>query len=295
VTDCGYAHFLADHRFAPLDAALFAYRRREGAVAIPSLAAASLLAKKLAVGVHAVGLDVRVGQFGNFGTTLESARANARLFCRAAQKLGITATAFVSTQAAPAQPWIGRGESLLALAIVSGVLGEENAGDWLAQHAADCYSMAATVASSTTSLTSPASCPPAVISVRNELERHLFAHGSSIETLRVRAREVLKTRRTEITAPTAGIAHLEMGAIRDAIVDVQNDAATGKFQDPAGVELLVRSGSAVFAGQPLARLRCDDTTSIASFSDRIRSAVRIEPDVGNSPLGMPSSMEIVRA
>jgi len=146
VADCGFAHFLADQRFAPLDAALFEYRRRNGAVAVPTLAAASLLAKKLAVGVRLMGLDVRVGEHGNFGRSNTEARNNAALFCAAARLLGIEAVAFVASESGPVQPWIGRGESLVALAHTLGIRRVDGEDLWLEEHARDCWRMAATVA-----------------------------------------------------------------------------------------------------------------------------------------------------
>ena len=64
--DCGYAHFVAGERIAPLDARLFTLRQQTGAQTIPALVIASLLSKKIAVGVRTVGLDVRVAMHGNF-------------------------------------------------------------------------------------------------------------------------------------------------------------------------------------------------------------------------------------
>ena len=71
---CRYAHFLATTDHAPLDARLFDYRRKTDAVNVPALAIASLLAKKLAVGLAQVGLEVRVAPHGNFGGTWTEAR-----------------------------------------------------------------------------------------------------------------------------------------------------------------------------------------------------------------------------
>jgi thymidine phosphorylase len=138
---CGFAHFLADARFAPLDAALFDYRRRIGALSVPSLAIASLLSKKIAVGVRAVGLDVRVGGHGNLGASVEEARRNASLFCQTAGRLGIRATAFISATPAPAQPWVGRGKSLLALATEVGLRDGDAEDEWLSSHSTECWRM----------------------------------------------------------------------------------------------------------------------------------------------------------
>lgn len=91
---CGYAHFVAGETSAPLDAALFAYRQKNGAQNVPELAAASLLAKKIACGVRFAGLDVRVAPHGNFGGTLSEAASSALKFCQAARIANIQALAF---------------------------------------------------------------------------------------------------------------------------------------------------------------------------------------------------------
>lgn len=111
---CGFAHFLAGDRFAPLDAILFSYRQKTGSQNVPSLAIASLLSKKLAVGVKHVTLDVRVAPFTNFGDW-EASRLNARRFLSVASQLGISATSVLSDSSIPYQGYIGRGESLLAI------------------------------------------------------------------------------------------------------------------------------------------------------------------------------------
>src|ERR1700730_17369116 len=47
----GYAHFVADGQMAPLDGRMFKMRQQSGYQSVPTLVAASLLSKKLAVGI----------------------------------------------------------------------------------------------------------------------------------------------------------------------------------------------------------------------------------------------------
>jgi pyrimidine-nucleoside phosphorylase len=139
---CGYVHVLAGAKFAPADATMFAHRQRVGAQSIPALAVASLLAKKLAMGVRQVGLEVRVAPHGNFGADSEQAAANARVFCRVAKLVGIEATCFLTDGAVPQQPYLGRGEAILALSLLLGGRAET----WLQSHAATCEHWASTLA-----------------------------------------------------------------------------------------------------------------------------------------------------
>lgn len=293
IARCGYAHFLADERFAPLDAALFDYRKRTKNVAIPSLAAASLLAKKVAVGVRYVGLDIRVGAHGNFGTSIDEARVNAKLFCDTARLLNIQATAFISVGAAPAQPWIGRGESLLALSLAVGLLEEGGPNSWLDSHIHECRRMAqCTLAAG--DMDANKSDVRAVL--RAELQAHLESQGSSIELLRDRAEQLLAASRTTIASETNGIVTFDLNAIRDALVDVQNSGVG--FRDPAGIELLVQTGTFVSTGQALARVRCDDAVSYSLVCARLNAAIHVTPTACqySSELSMSLPvMEVVRA
>src|SRR6185503_4646328 len=110
----GYVHFLADDAHGYHDAVLFSYRKTHDAVNLVPLVIASLLTKKLIVGLSRIGLDVRVSQFGNFGATWSLAKANARQFCEVASTLDISASCFLTDGSVPYQPFIGRGESLIA-------------------------------------------------------------------------------------------------------------------------------------------------------------------------------------
>jgi thymidine phosphorylase len=135
---CRYAHFEAAGRFAPMDGRLFAFRQSSGAQAVIPLVISSLLSKKLAVGVKRVGLDIRVGNHGNFGATFAEANENASRFIRIASLLGISAKAFITNANRPYQPYIGRGEALLALhEWFTGA-----ADPWLSRHIDQCAFMA---------------------------------------------------------------------------------------------------------------------------------------------------------
>jgi len=298
VTGCAFAHFLADERFAPLDAALFAYRRRAGAVAVPLLVAGSLLAKKIAVGVRALGLDVRVGSHGNFGTTLEAARLNARAFCAAARILGIEAVAFISTDEGPMQPLIGRGEALVALARAAG-LHRLPASNWLAGHIRQCHLMADTVATidevQNTKVAAPYSDDQRRASLRSALERHLVSQGSSIDALVARVSEVVDSPRVTLCARERGVLKIDLAIIRDVLVRLQADSPNASFSDPAGIELLVRPGQEVNVGDELARVRSVNLLALDSLAIDLLPAFSVRSrHVGTASLGESELMEVVR-
>jgi thymidine phosphorylase len=273
VATCGFAHFLADERFAPLDAQLFALRKRVGAVAVPALAIASLLSKKLAVGIRKVGLDVRVGRHGNFGATRYEARANAQLFCSVANVLGIAAVAFLSPEDDVPQPWIGRGESLCALASALGLRDLED--QWLDDHVTDCLQMAETIAVARRPL-----------SFRDVLAAHLNAQGASTDAFLSRVDEVQGTARRPVHVRTAGTLEVDLGRIRDVIVKAQSDDGSS-FGDPLGVRLLVRPGQSVNPGDVVATIRGSDQLTYEEIAGALSVSGRTAP-----PL---TSIEVVHA
>jgi thymidine phosphorylase len=110
----GYVHLLADEQWAPLDAHLFAYRQATGAQSLPPLVIGSLLAKKLAAGTVGAGLEIRVAAHGNFGDEFAAARLNAQRYISVARVLGLRPSCALTDASQPYQPYLGRGEALLA-------------------------------------------------------------------------------------------------------------------------------------------------------------------------------------
>jgi thymidine phosphorylase len=154
----GYAHFVADGQLAPLDGRLFRIRQSSNAQSVPTLVVASLLSKKLAVGVRRAGLDVRVAPHGNFGESWGVARSNATLFLRAAEQLGIRAFPVLTDGRYPYQPYLGRRECLVALADIFA----DRCDDWLRTHLDMCRTLA-TICVVDTSRTAIANAAPGTL------------------------------------------------------------------------------------------------------------------------------------
>lgn len=87
-----------------MDARVFRLRQLHGLQEVPPLVAASMLSKKLAVGVTTAGLDIRVAPHGNFGQDLAEGRANAAMYEEAASMLGIEGRPVLTDGDAPYQP-----------------------------------------------------------------------------------------------------------------------------------------------------------------------------------------------
>ena len=247
---CHYAHFLAGRNFVPLDAKLFAYRRLVGAVASPHLVMASILSKKIAVGLNRMGLEIRVGRHGNFGTTYSEARSNADRFLAVARILEIDAVVVLTEASSPYQPYIGRGESLVALQEVL----EGTAGEWLQRHVNLCWSIA-TLSSDHDS----AMPPPPPNELCSAFKDNIEAQGSSFEQFTDRVEELRKAPSFEYYSSGSGVLTIKLEVLRDAVIHFQKSRqADEDFPDPVGVELIANHGENVDKGDLIARVRAPE-------------------------------------
>lgn len=244
---CGFAHFLAGMRYCPLDARLYALRKKIGLMRLPQLVVASILAKKLAAQVQCVGVDVRAAPHGNLGRSVAETRENARLFVRIAQLLGIRATCFITDGLFPYQPFIGRGESLVA---ISRIIREE-AGGPLRDHWQLCLAIALGAIREDTPRA------PSGSDLSGTLREHLEAQGASIDAFYQKVAEVESAPRHRITARHNGFFEADLGLLRQIFVEAQKAAPRelGAFPDEIGLVLSCTNGTFCMKGDTLAEVR----------------------------------------
>lgn len=245
-----YVHFIGDTEYAPIDIKLFEYRKSVNKIAIPSLVIASILSKKIAVGLNHTGLDVRVSSFGNFGTSWIDAKNNAATFVRVAKLLNINATCFLTNSNQPFQPFIGRGEALLAL---KELFQESEKNDWLLGHVTECFAMAKSI----TRLKSE----DAVFSIeriRNSFIENVELQGGTMDSFDRITENVKINHSNQIIAEKDGFVRIDLLGIRTAIVSIQSKLISKEnfFPDPCGIVLKVRAGSFVHKGTVLCTYRC---------------------------------------
>lgn len=247
VGNCGFSHFKAGDKYAPCDAKLFKYRQKVGAQDVPDLVIASLLAKKIAVGVENVGLDIRVAPFGNLGSDYEAARSNAERFNAVADSLGLKSTCFLTDSRTPYQPYIGRGEALLALRKVV----EGQADPWLENHANECWEMASNLAE-LGGLPVSKERP----GIHGILRLHLEAQGTSWSKFLEKTDKVINGHRSQLVAETNGYLKIDIERVRD--VFVRENGVTHErevFPDRIGVILSASTNQRVSEGDTIATLR----------------------------------------
>lgn len=246
----GYVHLLAHDRWAPLDARFFAYRQQNDAQALPPLVIASLLAKKLASGAVGAGLEIRVAPHGNFGGDFASAAANGLRYTAVARMLGLLPTCILTDASQPHQPYIGRGEALLALDEVL----EGRARGWLGDHLELCQHIANAVAAAV-------DVRGDVVQARELASAHaslLEAHGTGWDNFKGRVSTLREAPRLHIVADREGTVSYDLVRLRRVLVQRQRDQPVGRTgvpPDPAGVLLSHPGGTAVDSGETLLSIR----------------------------------------
>lgn len=269
----GYAHFLSSGRFAPLDSRVFKLRQVHGFQEVPTLVAASLLSKKIAVGLTTAGLDVRVAHHGNFGRSMAEAEENAKMFARAAALVGIAGRPVLTDGSVPYQPYVGRKEALAALVdVFSGT-----ADSWLREHVETCRRLSIAAA--------PADREPLIQAAEagdlcHAFMENLAAQGAEEEAFGEAVRKAHGGARLEILADGDGRVSVSLEAVRRCLVTAQ---ATGPnkevaFPDPAGVILLKRPGDVALKGEALATVRVDSESMVGWLKQNLSAAIGVKSD-----------------
>ena len=192
-----------------------------------------------------VRLDVRVGRHGNFGHTLEDARSNARMFNSVATMVGLDSACFLTNADSLYQPYIGRGEALVAL----DNLFRGQASRWLTEHFRTCWRMIETL---------DGDMPiPDGTTLRDVFAENLRAQGTNIREFDLRVNQVRESGKSILRAKSRGYLSVNINLMRQVLVQGQASHGSGRelFSDPCGIELLCRPGQQVEADQTLARVR----------------------------------------
>jgi len=272
INRCGYAHFNAGI-YAPLDAEIFSYRQKTDAQNIPDLVIASLLSKKLCVGIDRIGLDIRVSSFGNFGSNFDEARQNAYKFCDVAKFLGKEAVCFLTNGAIPYQPYIGRSEALYALNNIFSA----NLDKMLSEHDQLCFTMA-------NQLLGPSnSYKPEFGSLQKVFIENIECQNGRLESYYEAIKSVHEAHIHEILSEDEGLLIIDLHLIRSILVDAQKKSSLkkSKFPDPCGVILKSEAGKRVKKGEILATFRCnqnEDRSLAAKFEKAFKISETIDSD-----------------
>lgn len=262
LTTGGYAHFLSGDQVAPLDSRVFRIRQQHGAQNVPTLVIASLLSKKIAVGIQRAGLDVRVAPFGNFGDDWNKAEFNARLFIETANQLSISAFPVLTDARYPYQPYIGRCEALIGLDDIF----KSHDSKWLEEHVESCRILALScVPQEARSLVKNASRSL----LRHHFNNNLLNQGSTPENFDQLVSSARNQHIHQLKANTDGFVCFPLEKIRDVFVVWQKrgEREGVPFPDPVGLCLCRRPGEWVSQGELLATVRITNGHDRAVMQD----------------------------
>lgn len=264
VDKCGYAHFLPSSSFTPLDLRLYHLRVATETLSIPTLVAASLLSKKLAAGLHRIGLDVRVHEKGNFGTTWEESLNYAKFFNRVAARINITSTCVLTNGFTPYQPYIGRGESLIALNDIF----RGDMSCWLRAHLDLCRQISIVcaegknrdkISKTTTS------------ELRDNFSSNLDAQGTSFTAYTEQVERLHSEHVHYLYAKFDGFVCIDLYSIRDTIV--KNNASDQGFSDNCGLILYRNHGDWVNSGDRMASVRVSPVLPVQQVLRSFENAI----------------------
>ena len=279
-------------RLAPADRKLYALRDVTGTVESIPLIASSIMSKKLAEGIDALVLDVKVGT-GAFMKSADHARALARTLMQIGQLAGKRVTAFITDMDQPLGRYVGNAlEVREAIHTLSGT-GSPDVRELTLALGAEMMQLAGRAGDEGEAL----SALEQAITSGAALQRL----AAIVEAQGGDPRAILDERllptapdRDEVVAAHAGVvaaidaegigmASLELGAGRlrkeDAI-------------DPAvGLELLCKVGAPVRAGQPLVAVHHRQGHGLAAARERIARAYVISD---HAPAEEPLVIEVLR-
>jgi pyrimidine-nucleoside phosphorylase len=243
---------------APADRRLYALRDVTGTVESIPLIASSIMSKKLAEGIDALVLDVKVGE-GAFMTTAERARELGRTIAGIGAASGVAVRALLTDMDAPIGRTVGNAlEAREAIAVLRGC-GPADTAALTVELGAEMLVLARAAAD----LDAGRAALRRALADGSGLARFakvIEAQGGDPRVCDDPGRLPAAARREIVTAPRAGaIARIRPRAVALAALAV----GAGRRQkedsiDPAaGVELLVGRGDVVEAGAPIALLHHD--------------------------------------
>ena len=286
VEDCGIAIVSATGRIAPADKRLYQIRDVTGTVESIDLITASILSKKLAAGLEALILDVKVGS-GAFMQTAEDAAALAESLVRTANGAGCRTAALITDMNQPLAP--AAGNALEVSVVMEALTDPRNSR---------LTELTLTLGAELMVLAGMETAPEvAAVKLRDALQSgaatkvfdQMIAGLGGPEEFSADWKRRLPEANVirEIPAPSAGqISGFDGHAIGLAVVNMGGGRQKeGDRIDPSvGFSEILALGSEVSKGQPLARLHAVGERAAQQAERAFLSAVTIGEEVDLPPL-----------
>ncbi|MBB2946005.1 thymidine phosphorylase [Actinoplanes lutulentus] len=270
--DIGAVICAAGDGLAPADRKLYALRDVTGTVEAIPLIASSIMSKKIAEGTGALVLDVKVGS-GAFMKDLEMARELARTMVQLGKDSGVTTVALLTDMNTPLGLAVGNANEVAESVEVLAGGGPADVVELTLALAREMLEAAGVDADPEKALASGAAMDTwrAMIRAQGGDPDAALPTAAHTEVLRATEDGVV----TSLDAYGIGIAAWRLGAGR------------ARKEDPvsfgAGIQLKVRPGDRVKAGDVLLELRADDESRIPVARDEAAEAIRIGSEPPTSP------------
>ncbi|TWT90418.1 Thymidine phosphorylase [Pseudobythopirellula maris] len=267
----------ASPKLVPADRKLYALRDVTGTVPSIPLITASIMSKKLAEGLDALVLDVKCGS-GAFMKTREAAHALAVSLVETGKRMGVKTAALVTDMNQPLGRLAGNAVEIdESVACIEGA-GPADLRDLTVALGGELLALAGLAkddAEGRTKLTATLDDGTA----REKLAEMVHAQGGDLDAPRPRAAasEVAAERAGVVTAvdtEALGWAVIELGGGRKQLGD--------ELDHSVGLEMLVRIGDQVDAGQPLVTLFANSAGREAA-QRLVAAAVTIGDDAAPEP------------
>ncbi|HSO00612.1 MAG TPA: thymidine phosphorylase [Candidatus Nanopelagicales bacterium] len=271
-------------RIAPADRRMYALRDVTATVESIPLIVASILSKKLAEGIDALVLDVKVGR-GAFMKTEEQARALAGALCRVGTLAGKRVTALLTDMSAPLGREVGNAlETREAIEVLHG----GGPADLVACTMALGEEMLLAGGAAGSAGEARAKLEEAIRSgAAAEVMRRMIAaqHGDPRvvdEPDRLPAAPEVEEITAEVGGWVTGVDPLEIGL--SAVALGAGRTRADQDVDPAvGITLVAPRGTRVERGAPLCRIHARRPGDVEAVRERVRAAFQVGPEPAEAP------------
>jgi len=266
-------------QLAPADKKLYALRDVTATVESIPLIASSIMSKKLAEGIDALVLDVKVGS-GAFMKTLEDARALAKTMISIGTQMGRKVTALITDMDQPLGRAVGN-----ALEVIE-------AAEMLRGRAPADYTEITMALTAEMLVLGGEAKDEAEARVKllesiesgaalEQLKQIISAQAGDPEAVEDYARLPTASATAEVPAPASGfVTKIDCEAVGLAAVALGAGRATTDSEiDPAvGFTLHKKVGEAVAAGEPMVRIHFNDSAKVEDVRARLLAAYQIGPE-----------------
>ena len=254
---------------APADKKLYALRDITGTVEAIPLIASSIMSKKIAEGTGALVLDVKVGS-GAFMKDLASARSLAQTMVALGREAGVETSALLTDMSTPLGRTVGNAlEVRESLEVLAGG-GPADVVDLTVALAAEMLRLAGR-------------------DTGEDAVRDALQDGRAMDVWRTMIErqggdpdaDLPQAKETEtVTAESDGVL-MELDALAVGTASWRLGAGRARKEDAvqagAGIEIHVKPGEAVRAGQPILTLHSDDPARFGRARESLASAIVVEP------------------